>query len=140
MTPTIEALLIHPPEEATARLRSTLREQFDVLEARSCLEASALLAQPDPPHLVLTSPELPDGTWRDVLSLAGAAREAVRVIVVSPLPDIRLYIETMESGAYDFITSSFSGPDVSYILKNAAENAITRRKRPASTGRSPLAR
>jgi DNA-binding NarL/FixJ family response regulator len=124
-----EALLVHSCEESAERLRSILSQHFTVLEARSCSEASIFLAQQNPPHLVLTSPEVPDGTWRDVLSLARAAAEPVSVVVVSPLADTRLYMETMEAGACDFITSSVPAPDVSYILKNAAESAGSHRSR-----------
>jgi DNA-binding NtrC family response regulator len=128
--PRVEALLIRSPEEATDAVRQILRQQFIVLEAESCAEASGVLANLDPPPMVLTSPNLPDGTWRDVLSLARKASEPVSVVVVSPVANIRLYIETVEAGAYDFITSSSSAPDISYVLRNAAESAISRRSRP----------
>jgi DNA-binding NarL/FixJ family response regulator len=134
----IEALLLHSHEESTERFRWILRQHFSVLEARSCAEASLFLAQPEPPHLVLTSPKLPDGTWSDVLSLARAASESVNVVVASPLADIRLYMETVEAGVYDFITASFSAPDISYIVKNAAESAVSRRNRQGSHAQSAL--
>lgn len=131
MEPRISALLVHVGEGCTARLRYILKRHFDLSEARSYRDASPFLVRPHPPHLVVTSPKLPDGTWREVLSLARAASEAVSVVVASGVANTRLYIETMEAGAADFITSSLATEDLSYVLKNAADAAILRRNRQA---------
>lgn len=59
-----------------------------------------LFCEVDPPHLVFTEALLPGGTWAEVVKLA---LEALKVIVVSRLVDIKLYVDTMVGGAFDFV-------------------------------------
>lgn len=79
------------------------------------------------PHLVLSDTVLPDGNWMDVLDVAAKAAEPVNVIIVSPMADTRLYLDTMDQGAFDFMTDSFTVPQIVHILKCAIDNVARRR-------------
>ncbi len=80
------------------------------------------------PHLVLTDAVLPDGNWMDVLDVAAKAAEPVNVIVVSPAADIKLYLDAIEHGAFDFMTDSFTVSEIVHILKCALDNVARRRQ------------
>jgi FixJ family two-component response regulator len=62
-----------------------------------------------------------------VLTLAGNAAQFANVIVVSASADIRLYIETVERGAWDFIAPPFAEIEVAHVVRCALENVHKRR-------------
>ncbi len=80
------------------------------------------------PHLIFTDTALPDGTWADVLSLAADTIEPANVIVVSRIVDIKLYIEAIECGAFDFIVPPFAAADLVHVLRCAVWNVMHRRE------------
>jgi DNA-binding NtrC family response regulator len=95
---------------------------------RSCREALPLLRDADPPHLIFTEASLPDGTWSDIVKLALEALKPVKVIVVSRLIDVRLYVETMVGGAFDFIVPPMSSDELAHILACAIESVLNLRQ------------
>ena len=130
----ISALLLHELGDSLAPLKQALEgEAMEVCWMRNCQEASALLLGANPPHLVFTEIDLPDGTWRDILKLAVKAQKAVNVIVVARLADVRFYLETIVSGAFDFIVPPLTGFELGHVVRCAAENAFNRREALAAT-------
>ena len=124
-----KALLVQARPDLSDALRLALEGQLiEICTATNCFEAALILCSPCPPHLVFTDIQLPDGNWADVLSLAGSASAPVNVIVVSPHVDVALYIQTMEHGAFDFIVSPPSAPELLHVVRVAAANAFTRRR------------
>lgn len=63
----------------------------------------------------------------DVLDVAAKAVEPVNVIIVSPMADTKLYLDTMDHGAFDFMTDSFTVPQIVHVLKCAIDNVARRR-------------
>jgi FixJ family two-component response regulator len=51
----------------------------------------------------------------------------VPVIVVSPFVDVDLYLDSMESGASDFIVPPFLCTDVAYVVMTAISDGLPRR-------------
>ena len=82
--------------------------------------------------MVLTDTSLTDGTWADVLDLAGA----VPVVVVSRLVDIDLYLKVLDTGAADFIVPPVSPDDLAFVIKTAVgrnlDNGHVKRHRSAA--------
>ena len=91
-------------------------------------EVGPLLQGANPPHLVFTEAKLPDGTWADVVKQALGARKPVKVIVVSRLVDVSLYVDTMEGGAFDFIVPPLSANELTHVVKCAVENVLNLRR------------
>ncbi len=128
MKPKITALLIHHRNDRFYTLQLVLEAlSIKVVRARSVKEAEAQLCEMPCPHLVMSDTVLPDGNWMDVLDVAAKAIEPVNVIIVSPLADTRLYMDTMDHGAFDFMTDSFTVPQIVHILKCAIDNVSRRR-------------
>ncbi len=96
--------------------------------AKSCAQAKRLLERPNPPQLVFTAENLPDGTWADVLEATAKAKQPVNVIVVGRVVDTRFYVEVMENGAFDFIVPPFDPEDLNHVLGCAIDNVTGRRE------------
>ena len=124
----VTALLVHSAKEPLATLKGVLeRQSVKTTWVQTCAEALEILELGPAPHLVFTDTVLPDGTWERVLTLAGNAAQFANVIVVSATADIRLYIETVERGAWDFIAPPFAEVEVAHVVRCAMENVHKRR-------------
>jgi DNA-binding NtrC family response regulator len=114
------ALLVYDEEEPLRAVEQTLLEQrMSTLRVRNCSEAMAVLRRSDPPAIVLTETSLPDGGWADVLEATCACPSYVPLIVVSRLVDVRLYLDVLESGAYEFVVTPLASADLAYIVRGA---------------------
>jgi DNA-binding NtrC family response regulator len=123
-------LLVYDRDDRFAMLQSVLDGlSVSTRCARTCREAGLLLSETPAPLLALTDSVLGDGNWLDVLDFAARCREKVNVIVVSPLADVRLYIEVMDHGAFDFITDSFTIPEIVHVVRSAISSALLARER-----------
>ncbi len=125
----ISALLLHQSTESQRLLKQSLEgRSIKVNWLKTCKEALPLLREADPPHLVFTEALLPDGNWADVVKLALAALKPVKVIVVSRLVDIKLYVETIVGGAFDFIVPPMTSDELAHVLACAVESVSNLRR------------
>ncbi len=137
MQQAIVALLVHAEEPCFQVLKSILQEQgIETRLARSCAEASASFLQQGLPQLVFTDAGLCDGTWADVLSLVSAP-DSAELIVVSRVLDHHLYLDVIESGAFDFMVPPFEPEDVAFIVRSAIWNYRYKRSQPPRNGHRP---
>lgn len=132
----ISTLLLHEAGDSLEALKVALEGQsVKVCCLRSSQESLPLLTGPNPPHLVFTQPNLPDGTWAEVVSLAIKAAKPVNVIVVGHLANVGLYLQTITGGAFDFIVPPLTGYELTHVVRCAIENVLCRREaqaRPAA--------
>jgi len=96
-------------------------------------EALPLLMGPNPPHLVFTESVLPGGSWVEVVKLAAEAQKPVNVIVVARLADVRLYLDAIVGGAFDFIVPPLTGNELAHVVRSAADDVLSRREDQASS-------
>jgi DNA-binding NtrC family response regulator len=133
MKESIRALLVQARHDPLDALRLALEEQsIDIFIAKNCAEAALALWLDRPPHLVFTEIQFTDGNWADVLTLAAKACAPVNVIVVAPFADVSFYVQAIEDGAFDFIVPPLSDPELLHVVRIAAENALTRRRKHAT--------
>ena len=124
----VTAMLVHSANEPLATLNGVLeRQSVKTTWAQTCAQVLQILEFGPAPHLVFTDTVLPDGTWERVLTLAGNAAQYANVIVVSASADMRLYIETVERGAWDFMAPPFADIEVAHVVRCAVENVHKRR-------------
>ncbi|MGD1100973.1 MAG: hypothetical protein ABSA59_02810 [Terriglobia bacterium] len=125
----ISTLLLHELGEPLDALKSALEAQsVKVCSLRSLQEALPVLTGPNPPHLILTQPKLPDGIWADVVSLAMKARKPVNVIVVARPVNAGLYLQAIAGGAFDFIVAPLTGYQLTHVLRCAIESVLSHRE------------
>jgi two-component system, NtrC family, response regulator PilR len=117
----IRALLVHADAEPLQSLNLALQKlSVETDQAPTCQQARNFLERATkPPDIVFTDTALPDGTWQDLLAMAGRSRARSKVIVVSRTEDPWLYLDAMERGAFDFMLPPFATSDVGYILRRA---------------------
>ena len=125
----IRGLLLYSRRHPLRTLRHALDSQgVQTIQARNCAEAARLLQDSDPPELLFTDTQLPDGNWADAIRLARKATEPVNVIVVSHVVDVSLYVEVVQAGACDFIAPPFEKAELAHVVRCAADNAERRRE------------
>jgi DNA-binding NtrC family response regulator len=128
MTERITTLLVHHNSETLAMLKGALERQgMRVVHAESRAQAKRLLSGRNPAPLVFTDTQLPDGTWADILAVAGKAAQPVNVIVVARVVDTRFYVEAIQTGAFDFLAPPFVATDLAYVVRSALDNVVARR-------------
>jgi DNA-binding NtrC family response regulator len=114
------ALLVYDAQEPLKAVEQILLDQgMSTRRVRCCSEAIATLGDSDPPKLVVSDTFLPDGGWSDVLKATCARPSHPPLMVVSRLADIRLCLDVIESGAYDFVVPPLASVDLAYIVNGA---------------------
>jgi two-component system, response regulator, stage 0 sporulation protein F len=114
------ALLVYEEEEPVRAVEQILRGQaMSTRRVRNCYEAMTALRHSDQPALVVTDASLPDGDWADVLRATRTCTSSPPLIVVSRLADIQLYLDVMESGAYDFVVPPLASAEMAYVVSGA---------------------
>jgi DNA-binding response OmpR family regulator len=69
--------------------------------------------------VVVCERELPDGTWRDILSYTVKSPERPFLIVTSRVADENLWAEVLNLGGFDVIAKPFSPREVRHVLETA---------------------
>jgi len=119
----VPALLVYDAEEPLGALKRLLDDQsISSHRVHSCNEAAQELERWKVLRLVFTDTQLPDGTWRDVLTLVSKAAAPAAVIVVSRFVDVPLYLDAIESGAADFLVPPFVRADLAHVIRCVVEN------------------
>jgi DNA-binding NtrC family response regulator len=131
-------LLVHNEPDAFRGLEEMLHEQeIRTAQAHQCAEARSLLKEAGPVDLVLTDVTLADGTWKDIIHLVRKAAKDTPVIVMSRVVSMKLYLDTQDAGAADFIVPPMAPRDLAYTLTVAMDrrtsSAFTR-ERPRPRG------
>ncbi len=118
-------VLIALADPASRRELSNLLPQQDVepVFVATMREARAVLAH-EPVALVVCEDILRDGSYRDLLPVARAARGDVPVVVTSRVDNPEEYLEAMKLGAFDFVAAPFSKTELDRILHNALNRVL----------------
>lgn len=132
-------LLVHNEPDAFRGLEEMLHEQeIRTAQAHQCAEARSLLKEAGPVDLVLTDVTLADGTWKDIIRMVHKAAKQTPVIVMSRVVSMKLYLDTQDAGAADFIVPPMAPRDLAYTLTTAVERTLApafdrQRTRPRGT-------
>ena len=97
------------------------RDSHVVVEASGATEALAFLKNQDF-DVVLTDQKMPDGSGLDIVHAAHEDDPTTSVIVLTAVGTVELAVESMRSGAFDFLSKPFD-PDV---LRAAVHRASER--------------
>ena len=87
----------------------------------NCQEALEFLDQNHVP-VVLTEPELPDGSWRELLRGMAKLPAPPNLIVSSRPADYRLWAEVLNLGGYDLLATPFEAEEVLRVTFAARRN------------------
>jgi len=113
-----QILLISPVRDDHEALRCILNELHPIGGASTCREAVAFLCQYRVP-VIFCECDLPDGTWRDILSYTAELTNPPALIVTSRLADEYLWAEVLNMGGYDVLAKPFHEREVRHALAGA---------------------
>ena len=119
------ALIVMPPERSTLLQSQLAGIPPNIRAVSSCEEAAEQLRDDPAINLVLTDLGLPDGTWFDVLNLAGKFHPGASVVVCARVDDERLWTNVLEAGGFDVLVEPWEGSEVNRVMC-AAVKAATR--------------
>jgi DNA-binding NtrC family response regulator len=107
--------------------------------AGTCREALEFLEQHRVP-VVLSEPDLPDGTWRELLNSMASLFAPPNLVVSSRLADHRLWSEVLNLGGFDVLMTPFEAEEVLRVTGSAHRNwgrlQVEGRARAARSGQS----
>ncbi|HEV2425320.1 MAG TPA: response regulator [Terriglobia bacterium] len=113
-------LLVHDEPDAFRGLEEVLHGQdLHTRRARQCAEARTTLKESGPVDLVLTDVALPDGDWKHIIGMVRELADGTPVIVMSRVASMKLYLDTQDAGAADFIVPPMAPRDLAYTLTTA---------------------
>jgi DNA-binding NtrC family response regulator len=97
-------------------LRKILDEsRCRITKARTCKEAVVHLSRKHMPVVICAS-DLPDGTWRDVLSHISTLAHPPLLVVTSTLADDYLWAEVLNRGGYNVLAKPFCESEVMHVV------------------------
>jgi DNA-binding NtrC family response regulator len=109
-------------------LASNLRQdQHQILEAGGVQEAQHSLAAHDF-DVVITDQKMPDGEGLTVLASAHETDPTLPVILLTAVATIELAVESMRSGAFDFLPKPFQPEVVRATVRRACERTLLLRE------------
>jgi two-component system NtrC family response regulator len=94
-------------------------EGFDVVEAGSGAEALDLFKARPELALVLTDITMPEGDGIELLTWVKEERPEVPVVMLTAHHDVRLAVEAMRRGAFDYLTKPYTNSDLIRCVKKA---------------------
>jgi len=115
----LSSLAISTSGEDLGFLKSRFKEaNWGLYVAGTCREAMAQLSQIRVP-VILSECQLPDGTWKDMLSQLAPILERPRLIVFSRHADERLWAEVLNFGAFDLLATPFREDELVFTIGSA---------------------
>jgi len=118
--------------------RFLTRHGFEVLEAYNGKKALELLDETEP-SLVMCDFRLEDMEGNALLGKIKEKYPHLPVIIITGYSDIKIAVEVMKMGAYDYITKPLFPDEILVTIKKALEDAENGESAPAaqSSGRCP---
>jgi DNA-binding NtrC family response regulator len=127
MTNQLFALVIHDHEKPLKELKGILKDlSVETWSIDSCDSAEGLIAQYKPSMIFIDVP-MWDKSHQQLVNLCRKSDLALNIIVVGEMPDIELYVASIERGAFSFIASPFSHDGLNPVVHSAAMDARERR-------------
>lgn len=108
-------------------VKNFLKSAYDTVFANSGSEADAYLRE-HTPDLVLLDIMLPDVEGIEILKRIRAAYSDLPVIMLSAVDRIPKVVESIKSGAYDYLNKPIVAEDLLFTLDRALDSADTKRQ------------
>lgn len=115
--------------EDDAQTLSTLNDKVDALEGFTVVAACADLAEArarltgEPPDILLTDLELPDGNGVELIAELSAAHPELPILVISVFGDEKSVIRAIEAGAQGYLLKSDTSLQIERCLQQLLEGS-----------------
>jgi DNA-binding response OmpR family regulator len=127
MGATAEVLLISPYEEDHRTLRRMLDEQEYQVHWVQTREQALEKMRRNRVGVIIAERDLPGGTWKDVLGQLASFPNPPLLIVTSPQADNFLWAEVLNLGGWDVLAKPFYSAEVSRVVQLAGDRWQMRR-------------
>ena len=101
-------------------VRIVLENECEVLEATNGAEALAVLRGHDV-DLVMLDHRMPGESGIDVLPRLMAVDPSLVVVLATAVRDVRMAVEAMRRGAYDYLTKPFDVEEIRHVVRRGLE-------------------
>ena len=98
---------------------------LEVLLARRCCDARALLRKHSDIAVVVADVTLPEGNWCEILRWMIDDRMDARLVLISPVSNAALWSEAVRRGAYDVLVEPFAAWEFSRSVEGALRNRLS---------------
>jgi two-component system response regulator AtoC len=120
-------LTVDDEEGVRASIRQILQDECDLLEATGGRAALEHL-QSQRVDLVLLDVRMPGESGIEILERLKAVDDAVEVILVTAVKDVRTAVDAMKRGAYDYMTKPFDVDEMLAVVRRALERRALHRE------------
>jgi DNA-binding response OmpR family regulator len=97
-------------------------------------KARSWMARRGPPSIVICERDLPDGSWKQLFQETQVLLRPPKFIVSSRLADEYLWVEVLNLGGHNVLSTPFDAREVSFVVRYAAESW---QQQPESTSEHP---
>jgi len=119
-------LVVDDEPGVRASIRAILEDRCDVLEAETGAAALACLAARDV-DVVMLDQRMPGDPGIDVLPKLKAIDPSLVVVIATAVHDVKMAVEALRRGAWDYITKPFDVDDILLLIERAlAKRALER--------------
>ena len=112
-------LVVSAFREDPAQLRRMLDQSVWNLKPAGTFQEALTLLRENSVAVVICERDLPDGSWRDVMSAMTHVEHASHQIVTTRLADERLWAEVLNLGGFDVISKPFREKEVTWVMESA---------------------
>ena len=115
----VKVLLVSPFDEDHRQLQAILRHsKWQQYGARTRAAALELLRQ-NPVPVVVCESDLPDGSWKELLTQLNGLPHAPMLVVTSRFADELLWSEALNLGAYNVLAKPLHSAEVFHVVSLA---------------------
>ncbi|MBM3221440.1 MAG: sigma-54-dependent Fis family transcriptional regulator [Candidatus Rokubacteria bacterium] len=120
-------LVVDDEEGVRESVRAVLEETYEVLAAPSGADALDLLRGHDV-DLVMLDHRMPGENGIDVIPRLIATDPSIVVVVATAVRDVRMAVEAMRRGAYDYVTKPFDVDEMLLVVRRGLEKRALERE------------
>jgi DNA-binding NarL/FixJ family response regulator len=115
--PAVSAVLLHSGAATLGQLDEVLRDLYIPVSHVCSFEAARGRPTHPQPQILFMDVALANGNWREVLN--GCSLTGTPLILVASRFDVPLFLDALEAGAANYITTPFHARDVAHIIRCA---------------------
>ena len=115
-------LAVIPDEAERDALRGLFRRSNWLVSFTSSIAETMRSLKEAPMPVVLCDRDLPDGSWKGLLTAVQTLRRPPRIVVTSRLVDERLWAEALNLGCHDVLPQPFHASELFPVLSFAWRN------------------